>query len=222
MKLTDGANPSHRVTLTLGSTQVADSTWGGLVRHVISGEVPAGLLTSPTTSLKARVSVQTTPPPPLTPSTKEYMYLNFWEVDYRRLFQAFNDQMDFRAETAGTTQFLTSGFTANAVAVWDVTDPAQPKRLTGAAQRVEPELFSAFSGCDGCRSPLLAADRGELRRPSQYRPAVEHRGAAESGRRRRHGDRDAGVLASGGRDAGCLAPRARPAHRHCGSAGRVR
>ena len=122
-----GANPSHRVTLMLGSTQVADSTWsGGLVRQVISGEVPAGLLTSPTTSLKARVSIQA-------PSTQEYMFLNFWEVDYRRLFQAFNDQIDFKAETAGTTQFLTSGFTTNTVAVWDVTDPAQPKRLTEAA-----------------------------------------------------------------------------------------
>jgi hypothetical protein len=122
-----GANPSHRVTLTLGSTQVADSTWsGGLVRQVISGIVPAGLLTSPTTSLKARVSIQT-------PSTQDLMLLNFWEVDYRRLFRAYGDQLDFQAEVAGTQDFSATDFTSSAVAVWDITSPLQPKRLRNVA-----------------------------------------------------------------------------------------
>ena len=67
--------------------------------------MPAGLLTSPTTSLKARVSIQA-------PSTKDLMFLNFWEVDYRRLFRAYDDQLDFQAEVAGTQEFSATDFTS--------------------------------------------------------------------------------------------------------------
>ena len=60
------------------------------------------------------------------------MYFNYWELDYRRLFRAFNNQIDFEAETAGTTEYLVSDFTSSQVAVWDVTTPAQPVRRTDA------------------------------------------------------------------------------------------
>ena len=122
-----GVNPSHRVTLSVGSTQVADATWNGLVRQVVAGTVPKDLLTSPTTSLKAQVSIQA-------PSNMENLYLNFWEVDYRRLFRAYGDQLDFQAEAAGTQEFSATDFTSSPVAVWDITAPLQPKRLTGDVQ----------------------------------------------------------------------------------------
>ena len=121
-----GANPSHRVTLTLGTTQVADTTWNGLVRQVIAGTVSANLLTTPTTSLKARVSIQA-------PSTQDIMFLNFWEVEYRRLFRAYGDQLDFQAEVAGQQDFSATDFTSGPVAVWDITFPLQPKRLRDVA-----------------------------------------------------------------------------------------
>ena len=61
------------------------------------------------------------------------MCLNFWEVDYRRLFRAYGDQLDFRAEAAGTQEFSATDFTSGPVAVWDITAPLQPKRLSGVA-----------------------------------------------------------------------------------------
>ena len=109
----------------MGSTQVADTTWNGMVRQVVAGTVPAGLLTSPTTSLKARVIDARRLRP------RDAMYLNFWEVDYRRLFRAYDNQLDFQAEAAGTQEFSATDFTSAGVAVWDITAPLQPKRLSG-------------------------------------------------------------------------------------------
>ena len=56
---------------------------------------------------------------------------NYWELDYRRLFQAFNDQLDFKAENAGVQEFRATDFTSSSVTVWDISSPAQPKRLNG-------------------------------------------------------------------------------------------
>ena len=131
-----GSNPIHRLTVSLANTLVADASWSGLVRNVIAGTVSSNLLTSPTTEVKVQVFVQS-------PSTKELMYINYWEMDYRRLFRAYNDRLDFKAENAGLQEFNATDFTSSPVAVWDVTSPTQPKRLSGVA--VTPGAGGTYS-----------------------------------------------------------------------------
>lgn len=121
-----GTNPSHRVAISLGGQQLGELIWDGLIRQVITGTAAAGALTATTTGLDVQVSIQA-------PSTKEAMYINFWELDYRRLFRAYDDRLDFRAETAGLQEFSATDFASGPVTVWDVTVPAQPKRLSGVA-----------------------------------------------------------------------------------------
>ena len=102
----------------------------------------------------------------------------------------------FRAEAAGTRN---SAPPISRPARWRCgTSPPrlQPKRLSGVATTgAGPSYSVRFQAEPAVGRSVLDAGRGELRRPGQHRPAVEHRGAAESGRRRRHGDRDAGVPA---------------------------
>ena len=65
-------------------------------------------------------------------TTVDDIYVNYWEVDYRRLFQAWQGQLDFTAEATGVQEFLTQGWSTAATAVWDVSDPLLPKSLNGA------------------------------------------------------------------------------------------
>ena len=129
-------NPSHHVTLTLGGATVADEIWNGQGRKVLTGPVSAGALTGTTMAFDVRVSVQS-------PSTGEYLFVNFWELDYRRLFRAYNDQLDFKAENAGLQEFSATDFTSSPVAVWDVTNPTQPKHLTGVVMSGASGAYAA-------------------------------------------------------------------------------
>lgn len=115
------ATYTHRTTVSIGSTLLADTTWTGNIRKVITAPVPAGLLTGPVTTLTIGA-----------PSPSETVMFNYWEVDYRRLFRAFADQLDFKAETAGPQEYSVDAFTSAAVAIWDITDLYQAQRLTDA------------------------------------------------------------------------------------------
>ena len=183
-------NPSHHVTLTLGGATLADEIWNGLGRKVLTGSVSAGALTGTTTGFDVRVSVQA-------PSTREYLFVNFWELDYHRLFRAYNNQLDFKAENAGLQEFSATDFTSSPVAVWDVTNATQPKRLTGVAMSGASGAYAArFRASPVAGRPFLDAGRERLCRTSQHDPAVRHHVAAHALRNtsrqlrpgRRHGD----------------------------------
>ena len=128
--------------------------------------------------------------------------INFWELDYRRLFRAYNDQLDFKAETAGLQEFSASDFTSSPVAVWDITDPLLSKHLTGVAVsgasspyaarfRAEPAAGDRFwmqteSSFAAPASITWRSDTTWLRAPSVRR---------ERRPRRRHSDYHAGLSA---------------------------
>jgi hypothetical protein len=116
-------SPDHRTTAVLNGTQVLDENWDGMrVRKVFSAPVPAGVLVDGQNDLI--VGAWTLPG-----TTSDDIYVNYWELDYRRLFQAYQDQLDFRAEAGGVQEYAAAGFSGADVWVWDVTDTAAPRRL---------------------------------------------------------------------------------------------
>jgi Peptidase family C25 len=159
-------DPDHRTVIALTNSTLLDQTWDGKVRKVFTATVPADLLASGTNT----VTVSAFNPPdletcinyPKPPRPVSYtVYVNYWEIDYRRQFRAWDDQIDFRAEGNGPHEYLVSGWRAGPVESWDITDPNQPKRLVGAA--VEPDGGGAslrFRAADmtGTRYWLQAAD----------------------------------------------------------------
>ena len=67
-------------------------------------------------------------------------------MDYRRLFRAWQDQFDFRAEEAGLHEYAVDGWTSNQVTIWDISDPSQPRWLTvtkGMAHKIYLPLISS-------------------------------------------------------------------------------
>lgn len=118
-------NFNHRTGIALNGTDLGTFDWSGRVRQVFQATVPAGVLVHGTNT----VAVTATN---VSGTTYDDIYVNYWEVDYRRRFITWNGQLDFVVEVAGTQEFLVSGFGSSTVAIWEVTDPAQPQRMTGA------------------------------------------------------------------------------------------
>ena len=74
------------------------------------------------------------------------IFVNYWEVDYRRLFRAWQGQFDFRAEEAGLHEYVVDDWTSNQVTIWDISDPSQPRWLTvtkGMAHKIYLPLISS-------------------------------------------------------------------------------
>ena len=190
--LSPNVNPNHRVTVAIGSTALADASWSTYNRMLITAAVPAGTVSTSATAVTIGVQMTST-------NTLEDMYFNYWELDYRRLFRAYGDALNFKAETASTTEYSISNFSSNDVAVWNLTAPAQPVRLTGASVeavsgaytvrfRVTPAVgnrywlqtessFAAPASISiragtGLRVPAGGADT-VIVTPSAFRPAAE-------------------------------------------------
>ena len=118
-------NPDHRTTIGLNDTLLADTFWDGKQRQVFTVGVPAGLLVSGVNT----VTVGALNPPGI---EADDVYVNYWELDYRRQFRPWNGQLDFRAAEGGPHEYAVAGWPSAQVAVWDVSDPRWPRRLVGA------------------------------------------------------------------------------------------
>lgn len=121
-----GPRPNHRTTAAVNGLPVIDQTWSDKQRIVFTGALPAGTLVSGVN--RVDVGARTMPG-----NAADWVYANYWEVDYRRLFRAWQGQFDFRAEETGLHEYLVAGWNTAQVAIWDISNPDQPRALAGAA-----------------------------------------------------------------------------------------
>ena len=162
-------DPDHRTTAAMNGVPVLDQTWDGLrVRQVLSGTIPAGALTNGTNTLAVGAW--------LVPGVlSDDIYVNYWELNYRRLFKAWQDQLDFRAETHGTQEYSVSGWTSSTVMAWDVTNPSRPVQLTMPATGTDLTLRFRVNTTVGNRYWLQAAGTVQPPASVRLRPPTELR-----------------------------------------------
>lgn len=159
-------NPDHRTTIGINGVSLLDQTWDGKVRRVFQATVPAGVLANGSNS----VAVGALLPPGL---VTDDVYVNYMELDYRRLFKASSAQLDFTAESAGPHEYLISGWAASPVEVWDVTDSLAPRRMTGATvESVGGDVRLRFRANDALGSHfwLQASDSWHAPASARVRP----------------------------------------------------
>ena len=96
--------------------------------------------------------------------TSDAIYANYWEVDYRRQFRAWQDQLDFRAETTGAAEYVTTNWASAATGIWDVSNPLLPRKLTGAVSSADGATRTALR----FRASPQAGDRFWLQAESAY------------------------------------------------------
>ena len=178
------AEPSHHTIVTLNQAVILDQTWGGRWTRELTSTIPANGLLSGLNNVQ--VGAWVTPG-----NVTDWVFVNYWEVDYRRLFHAWQGQFDFRAEVTGPHEYVVGNWTTKWVAIWDISNADQPRQLTGALPGLEgagttqlrfrttDSVGSRYwpAGGSGLRPPGLAPH------PPPYRPA---RPCPWRGRRHRH------------------------------------
>ena len=63
--------------------------------------------------------------------TQDSIYLNWFELDYWRTYQANQDQLAYSGEISGTYGYLIDGFTNDQINIFDITNPTEPASLSG-------------------------------------------------------------------------------------------
>jgi hypothetical protein len=172
-------NPDHQTVIALNGSQLLDQTWDNKMRKVFTASVPAGLLVHGANT----VTVSAFNPPgleacfwePSPPRPVPYkVYVNYWEVDYRRLFRAWEGQLDFTTESDGPHEYLTSDWDGGPVEVWEISNPDLPKRLVGAAAEGTTLRFRA-NDVIGTRYWLQAANTISVPLSLRVRPPTNLR-----------------------------------------------
>jgi hypothetical protein len=141
------AQPEHHNVVKLNDVILLDQTWAGRWLHELTAAVPAYSLVSGVNSVQlgAHVTVG---------NYSDNIYVNYWEVDYRRLFRAWQDQFDFRAEQAGLHEYAVDGWTSNQVTIWDISDPSQPRWLTVTKEMAHKIYLPLISSSGATQTPV--------------------------------------------------------------------
>jgi hypothetical protein len=156
-------SPDHRTTVALNGASLLDEFWDGKTRHVFQAVVSGGLVIAGQNTVAVRALG--TPNWPV-----DEVYVNYVELDYRRLFRAFDGVLGFPAETLGWHEYLASGWPSAQVEIWDVTTPAAPRRLTGAsAQSSGGNVTVRFRVEDGPNSRYWLQAAELLKPPASIR-----------------------------------------------------
>ena len=118
---------AHLVEVIVNGVKITDATWTGKTWHNQTGAIPAGSLTDDTSILTLNALTA--------PNVRaDWIYLNNWELSYRRLFRAWEGQVDFTTEFLGPHLYHVDNWDNHQqVRIWNITDPLQPKHLDGAS-----------------------------------------------------------------------------------------
>lgn len=121
---------AHITEISLNNSHLLTVTWNLKARSWVSATADAGLLAHGPNTVTVRALAAAG-------VRKDWVYLNFWRVDYRRQFRAWQGQIDFRAEQTGRQAFAIRDWTSPQILVWEISDPLAPRQLTGATIGLE-------------------------------------------------------------------------------------
>ena len=127
----------HRTTITFNDTLLADENWFGKRRKLFHITVPPGITVSGvnTVTIGALLSPDV---------SSDWVYVNYWELIYRREFTAWQGQIDFQTESEGPHEYEIDGWDTPQVVILDISNPRSPRRLTGFATMAQENWTLRF------------------------------------------------------------------------------
>ena len=114
----------HRIVLYLNGSPIGETTWMGKIGWVASSPFTSSLLTEGQNQLALGV---------FTDGGPQQVYLNWVEVAFRRMPEAFDDVLSLTLPFSGPVVITATGFSTSTILLYDVTDILHPVRLTGAS-----------------------------------------------------------------------------------------
>lgn len=125
-----GASPEHRVEVRVNGTLAGSGAWTGEQAYTLRATFSQALLRDGDNTFEVRALLDAGVP-------YSIVYLDDFDLGYRRLYRAVNNQLRFRRDANKVVTI--SGFTSKTVSVYDVSNPLSPAvvrkgiRLDGTA-----------------------------------------------------------------------------------------
>jgi hypothetical protein len=117
-----GADPDHHAKVSLNGTPIGEARWEGKNIHTFTVPFNQSLMIDGQNTVEITGILDNGVP-------YSIFYINSFDLDYRRHYRAVNNRLFCRG---GDNPVITiEGFTGPDVMVFDITDPAQPKQVTG-------------------------------------------------------------------------------------------
>ena len=113
------AGNDHHAHVLVNGTEVGDAAWDGITPYVLTATFDAALLTA---NGNNTITVRGTLDPGVSSSV---FWVNGFDVDYLRTYQATNNQLRLRGATNSVV--TVSGFGSADMAVLDISNPRQPQ-----------------------------------------------------------------------------------------------
>jgi len=104
------------------ASAVDDATWDGHIRYAFGGQTLQANLIEGENELHF-VAHQTEN------MISDWLYFDWFEIEYAREFEASANQLRFSNDQAGTYQYQSYGFTNGDIEVYDITSPITPTRV---------------------------------------------------------------------------------------------
>jgi hypothetical protein len=161
-----GVAGEHHALVSLNGTPLGETSWQGITARSATFDIPPGVLRESGNQIEVTAVIGAGAP-------YSILYVDSFDLAYRRSLRAAGDALAFTADTAqGTAGIAVAGFSAPAVRLLDVSDPLRPRWLTGVAAQADPGAPATyrlgFVPQAGAR--YLAAAPAALKSPAAVRP----------------------------------------------------
>ena len=116
----DTLSPDHHTVINIndGVTPVDDSYWEGRSLYTFAGQVASSDLIEGENQLKFQIM------------SDAYAYpqimVNYFDVEYQRLFAAYDGAIRFSGENEGTWRYRVDNFSSSLITAYEITDALQP------------------------------------------------------------------------------------------------
>ncbi len=152
-------NTPHQSRLWLNGSPVSTATWSGQSIFEQSVTVPHSRLIDGSNIIGVEALSTTAP--------VDQWLVNWIEIDYRDSYTASSNLLRFAPPAANTFRFKVTNFTTSTLTLLDVTQPASPVLITGAAIQADGATFGAeFTDTAGPETRYLAISPDRFKTPA--------------------------------------------------------
>lgn len=117
-----GENPDHHAVISLNGIQLADVDWEGRSWKIVDVPIPANVLRSGENTLEIFCPME---------GEFDAYYVDWFEIDHIREFEAEADKLVFDYVKTGTWQFQINGFSTDDIMLFDISNPNAVVSLEG-------------------------------------------------------------------------------------------
>lgn len=119
----DSYNPDHHTQVYLNGLLLGDWTWDGSVAYTLQTDIPQSAFNEGTNT----ITTQEVDDLGL-PITGEFIFIDYFDLTYYHDYESSEDRLAFTASRKG--DYRINGFAGGDLALYDITEPTQPRRLT--------------------------------------------------------------------------------------------